>query len=105
MSMDLSRMGRFSEPALLIMVTLVGGELHGYALMEDIKRSFGVELGPGTLYGAIARLERQGLIEAVEGEERRRPYRLTQQGETELRLQLESMQQIAAVGLNTLATR
>lgn len=37
-------------------------------------------LGPGTLYGAITRLERRGLIEPLAGEDRRRPYRITSEG-------------------------
>ena len=55
---DLTDLGRFAEPSLLILASLAGGPKHGYAMMEDIEAMSGVRLGPGTLYGALARLER-----------------------------------------------
>ncbi len=63
-------LGRFSDPPILILASLAGGPKHGYAIMEDIESFAGVHLGPGTLYGAIARLEMQGFIEAMPAEER-----------------------------------
>jgi DNA-binding PadR family transcriptional regulator len=56
-------------------------------------------MGPGTLYGALARLEKRGLIEALEPEERRRPYRLTALGATTLETQLTSLNGFVATGL------
>jgi DNA-binding PadR family transcriptional regulator len=53
--------------------------------MEDIDAFASVHLGPGTLYGAIARLESEGLIEPLPAEDRRRPYRLTAWGVALLR--------------------
>ena len=80
--------GRFAEPSLYILVSLSEGPKHGYAIMTDVEEISGVPLGPGTLYGALARLERRGLIEALEPEDRRRPYRLTGLGATTLQAQL-----------------
>jgi DNA-binding PadR family transcriptional regulator len=97
-------LGRFSDPSLLILASLAGGPKHGYAMMEDIEAMAGVRLGPGTLYGALARLERRGLIEPLEAEDRRRPYRLTGVGVTALREQLNSLSRFAATGLRRLAT-
>lgn len=102
--MSLSDMGRFSDPALLILASLADGPKHGYAMMEDIETLAGVRLGPGTLYGALTRLEERGLIEALPASERRRPYRLTAIGETTLREQLRSLEQFATAGLRRLAT-
>ena len=51
-------------------------------MIEDIVAPSGTWLGPGTLYGAIARLEQQGGIEPLPAEERRRPYQITPQGAT-----------------------
>ena len=53
--------------------------------MLDIADFAGVRLGPGTLYGAISRLESEGLIEAIAPEGRRRPYRLTDRGRSAAR--------------------
>src|SRR6476619_6613580 len=100
----LSELGRFTEPALLILVSLAGGEKHGYAMIEDIVQLSGMRLGPGTLYGALARLEKRGWIESVQSDDRRRPYRLTGAGASALRDQLSGMRDFAAAGLQRLAT-
>ena len=94
----LSTFGRFSEPALLILISLADGPKHGYAMLEDIVTVAGVKLGPGTLYGAISRLEARGLIEALEPEKRRNPYRLTARGERSLRARLTELAAMARVG-------
>ena len=73
-------LGRYSEPALLILTSLAGGDRHGYAISEDIEEVTGQRPGPGTLYGALSRLEAAGLVEALPGEQRRRPYRITSDG-------------------------
>lgn len=100
----LADLGRFSDPSLLILASLAGGPKHGYAMIEDIETMAGVRLGPGTLYGALARLEQRGLIEPLPAEERRRPYRLTGVGVVALREQLTSLESFATTGLRRLAT-
>src|SRR6185312_7848248 len=54
--------GHYSDPPLLVLASLAGGPKHGHAMIEDIAAMCGTRLGPGTLYGAISRLESQGLI-------------------------------------------
>jgi DNA-binding PadR family transcriptional regulator len=100
---DLEELGRFSEPAMLILVSLADGPKHGYAITEDIAVFADIRFGPGTLYGAIARLEGRGLIQALESENRRNPYRLTALGERALRARLASMQSVTRVGQRRLA--
>jgi DNA-binding PadR family transcriptional regulator len=100
---DLSSLGRFAEPSLLILSSLAGGPKHGYAITKDVKELGGPTLGPGTLYAALARLERLGLIEALPSEARRRPYRLTGVGAATLRAELLRRQRLARVGLRRLA--
>lgn len=100
---DLEEFGRFAEPALLILVSLADGPKHGYAITEDIATFAGVRFGPGSLYGAIARLESRGLIEALKADDRRNPYQLTAAGEKALRARLASMQAVARVGQRRLA--
>ncbi|HEV2238897.1 MAG TPA: helix-turn-helix transcriptional regulator [Ktedonobacterales bacterium] len=101
---QLSDLGRFSDPSLLILSSLASGAKHGYAMMEDIRAFSGTQLEPGTLYGALARLERRGWVEPLPEQERRRPYRLTALGVAVLREQLASMQRVVATGLGRLAT-
>lgn len=80
-----------TDPALLILASLAEGDKHGYAMMEDIQRFAGVRLGPGTLYGAITRLEEQGWIRPLESEDRRKPYSLTADGRRYLEEQITSL--------------
>lgn len=102
--MGIPDLGRFSDPSLLILTSLAGGNKHGYAIMEDVEKIARVRLGTGTLYGAIARLEEYGLIEALLAEERgRRPYRLTARGIALLREQLTNMEAFSVLGLQRLA--
>jgi DNA-binding PadR family transcriptional regulator len=100
---ELAELGRFSEPALHILISLADGPKHGYAMTLDIEAVSGQKPGPGTLYGAIARLEARQWIEPLPAEDRRRPYRLTAAGRTVLRQRLESLQALARVGRARLA--
>jgi DNA-binding PadR family transcriptional regulator len=95
----LQEFGRFAEPSMYILVSLSDGPKHGYAIMADVEAISGSPMGPGTLYGALARLEKRGLIEALEPEDRRRPYRLTGMGATTLEGQLESLSSFTQTGL------
>ena len=99
MNQPLGELGRFAEPSLYILVSLSDGPKHGYAIMTDVEAISGTPLGPGTLYGALSRLERRGLIEALEPEDRRRPYRLTALGATTVAAQLEHLQGFVQTGL------
>src|SRR5688500_17481288 len=91
-----------SNPAagsvILVRVCLSSGPKHGYAMMADIETFSGVRMSPGTLYGALARLERERLIEPVESTDRRRPYRLTDAGGRGLRARLEGIGLLVQVG-------
>ena len=87
-----------SDPTLLVLSSLADGDKHGYAMMEDIERFAGVRLGPGTLYGAITRLEQQGWIAPVRSEDRRQPYTITGAGREHLREQLKHLGRIVRTG-------
>jgi DNA-binding PadR family transcriptional regulator len=92
-----------SDPALLVLASLADGDKHGYAMMEDIERFAGVRLGPGTLYGAITRLEQRGWIRALKsGDDRRQPYSLSADGRRFLEEQLSDLNQIVRTGLKRL---
>jgi DNA-binding PadR family transcriptional regulator len=101
---ELDDFGRFSEPALLILISLAEEPKHGYSMTEDIESISGARLGPGTLYGAIARLESRGLIEPLKSEDRRNPYRLTALGERALRARLDAMMTVVRAGQRRLAS-
>jgi len=96
------RLGRTQDPTLMVLTSLTGGPKHGYALIQDIVEMTGISLGPGTLYGVLARLEEEGLIEAMPAEDRRRPYRITGAGAVVLRERLETTAKVARIGLRRL---
>ena len=103
MSEEFDAMGRFTDVALLVLLSLAGGARHGYAMIEDIAAFSGTALEPGTLYGALLRLERQGWITALPAEERRRPYAITAAGNQALQLRLATLRRIVAAGAARLA--
>ena len=97
-----SPLGHYSDPPMLVLASLSDGPKHGHAMIEDITRLCGTRLGPGTLYGAIARLEQQGWIAPLPPEERRRPYRITAEGVRVLRAKLTTLRQFTKAGLRRL---
>ena len=97
-SRELAGLGRFEEPAVLVLASLFEGPLHGFAIVEAVEAACGVRLGPGTLYATLGRLEVRGLIEALSSDDRRRPYRLTGAGQALVEERLERMQAIDTVG-------
>jgi DNA-binding PadR family transcriptional regulator len=103
LSDSLADLGRFSEPALLILISLADGPKHGYAMTRDIEAISGQRLGPGTLYGAITRLEERKWIEPLPPEDRRRPYRLTGAGQRVLRHRLDTLRAMTRVATSRLA--
>jgi DNA-binding PadR family transcriptional regulator len=99
---DLQVLRRPNDPNLLLLTSLASGPKHGYALLKDVEEFAGVTLSPGTLYGAITRLEELGLIEPLEEVDRRRPYRITARGAQVLREVTSEMRRLADVGVTRL---
>jgi DNA-binding PadR family transcriptional regulator len=71
------RLGRFGETAMWVLVALRGGPRNVVRLLDEVRALDG-RVGPGTLYGAVARLERLDLIEATSNGNGLRAYRLTE---------------------------
>ncbi|MGH3189390.1 MAG: PadR family transcriptional regulator [Streptosporangiaceae bacterium] len=91
------RPDRWADPPLLVLASLAEEPKHGYAIIQDVADTMGVRLSAGTLYAVIARLESRGLIEPLESDDRRRPYRITAAGATALAEQAERMSQVASL--------
>jgi DNA-binding PadR family transcriptional regulator len=89
---------RSNDPPFLILASLAAGPKHGHALAKDIEGFAGVALGPGALYGAITRLEERHLIEPLESDDRRRPYRITSSGRQALTAAVRDMRALADEG-------
>ena len=78
-----------------ILLALADGDKHGYAIMKDVRtpQGGGIEMGPGTLYGTIDRLIRDGFVEesGLSDDERRRYYRLRDEGRAALAAELQRL--------------
>jgi DNA-binding PadR family transcriptional regulator len=97
-----------NDAQLLVLTVLAAGELHGYAVNTAIKELTGRRLGPGSLYGALARLEARALIESAGGpadpKDRQHTVRITALGREALRAELEQMARVTQAGLRALGT-
>lgn len=100
--MDLSDLGRFSEPAVQVLVTLAGGPKHGWAIGDEVERRTGRRPQPATLYGTLSRLEERGWIAELEPEGRRRPFGITPTGEAALRARLQDLEALVRAGRRAL---
>ncbi|MBO1911139.1 PadR family transcriptional regulator [Microvirga sp. 3-52] len=78
--------GPMTEAMYYVLLTLMNPS-HGYGLMNEIKEvSNGrIEMGPGTLYGVLTRLQKEGLIALKKDDGRRKIYTITAEGEYALR--------------------
>ncbi len=94
---------RLPERSVLVLTSLAGGDRHGYALIKDIESFSGVQLSPGTLYGALGTLESEGYVERLPAQDRRYPYRLTPAGRSALAERLAESARLANVGLERIA--
>jgi DNA-binding PadR family transcriptional regulator len=96
------RLDRWADPPLLVLASLADEPKHGYAITQDVAETMGVRLSAGTLYAVISRLESRGLIEPLPSDDRRRPYRLTAAGASELARQSERMSRVASLATERL---
>ena len=103
--MELTGLGRFSEPALQVLVAVAEGPKHGWAIAGEIEERTGRRPQPATLYGTLSRLEERGWIAGLEPEGRRRPFAITPAGETVLRARLSELDQLLRAGRRALALR
>jgi DNA-binding PadR family transcriptional regulator len=87
-----------TDPALLLLISLAAGPKHGHAMLLDVASFAGVRLGPGTLYGALSRLDEDGLVESLPADGRRRPYRLTRAGRQQLEARLSGLSRAVQAG-------
>ena len=97
--------GKLSTEALLILTSLANGPKHGYAIQHDVAHVSGRRLGPGSLYGSIARLEAANYIEALKADGPRRPYRLTSSGATALTAEVDALRKVTTTAARRLAAR
>lgn len=99
------------EPTFLILTSLAEGRKHGYALIKDAEALSGgrVSLKVGTLYAALERLEKEGLValagEEVEAGRLRRYFELTEEGAGSLADEVERMRSLSTQAESRLRAR
>lgn len=98
MGSPLEHLGRFARPAQQVLNVLAAGPRVPYAMQLEIDARCGVTVGPGTLFGAIARLEQHALIEVVSSTHVPRAYRLTALGAETLAAQLDAIRRSSPAG-------
>jgi DNA-binding PadR family transcriptional regulator len=95
-----------NDAQMLVLTVLADRPLHGYAINTAIEELTGRRLGPGSLYGALSRLETRELIkpadESAETPERHRTMQITDAGRDQLRTELQQMARVSAAGLRAL---
>lgn len=81
-----------------ILLAMADGHEHGYAIGRAVEELSGLSMGPGTIYGSLQRMERDGLVEeAVErGEDRRKPFVMTPEGRRALQVEAVRIDRLAA---------
>ena len=102
---DLSRLPPLTPLSLAVLLALMDGDLHGYAILKEVERQMEgrFKLGTGSLYAALQRMRDEGLIEDSPDElptgadSRRRYYRLTAYGREVARLETVRLARVLAV--------
>lgn len=103
--MDVEKLRRdylpMSETAYYILLSLVETR-HGYGIMQHVESitEGRIKLGPGTLYGTLSKMERDGLIAAVAEEDRRKLYRITDLGRELLKLEISRLKELYENGID-----
>ena len=97
-----SSLGPLTPAVFAVLLALAEGDKHGYAIMKEARtpQGGGIQMGPGTLYGTLERLMRDGLVEQSGGsdDERRRYYRLKARGRMVIAAELERLQAVVKSG-------
>lgn len=92
--------GPMTEAMYYVLLTLMNPN-HGYQLMQAITEvSKGrMHMGPGTLYGVLSRMQKEGLIMLAEDDGRRKTYRVTIEGEQALRTEYSRLRALVIDGV------
>ena len=82
-----------------ILLAMSDGHEHGYAIGKAVAEMSGLKMGPGTIYGSLQRMERDGLVEEAEtrASDRRKPFAMTAHGRRVLHLEASRIDRLAAL--------
>ncbi|QOX61971.1 PadR family transcriptional regulator [Anoxybacterium hadale] len=93
--------GPMTEAMFYVLLALVNPN-HGYQLMNAISlvSNGRIQMGPGTLYGVLARLQKDGLITIVEDDGRRKIYEMNDVGRAALREEYQRLLSMVQDGIS-----
>lgn len=91
--------GPMTEAMYYVLLALMNPN-HGYQLMNAISQVSNdrIHMGPGTLYGVLARLQKDGLIYIVRDDGRRKVYGITQSGRSALKEEYDRLRAMVQDG-------
>ena len=89
-----------TETAFYLLLAL-GKERHGYGAMQHIEELTDgrLKIGAGTIYGTLSKMEKDGLIESVREDERRKTYKQTNSGRQLLDIEIGRLEELLKNGL------
>ena len=95
----MSTQGPMTEAAYYILLALTKPG-HGYGMMQRIKELSGghIEMGPGTLYGVLTRMNKEGLITLTSADGRRKNYEITEAGRQALLAEYQRLKDMVRDG-------
>ena len=69
---------------------------HGYGVVQEVEKltDGAIRLAPGTMYGSLSKMEKDGVIRFVREEDKRKIYRITELGEEILSLEIRRIERL-----------
>ncbi|MDO8870177.1 MAG: PadR family transcriptional regulator [Methanobacteriaceae archaeon] len=88
-----------TEAAYYVLISL-NKPRHGYGIMQHVNEITNgrINIGAGTMYGNLSRMEKEGLIIPVAEESRKKVYELSEKGKTVQKLELERLEELLSLG-------
>lgn len=95
----MAEQGPMTEAMYYVLLSLLHPG-HGYGMMQRVRELSGgrLEMGPGTLYGVLTRMNREGLITLAGEEGRRKNYAITEAGRAALLAEYDRLKRLVADG-------
>ena len=88
-----------TEAAYYVLISL-NKPRHGYGIMQHVDEITNgrINIGAGTMYGNLSRMEKEGLINPVAEEDRKKIYEISEKGKIILKLELARLEELLSHG-------
>jgi DNA-binding PadR family transcriptional regulator len=88
-----------TEAAYYVLISL-NKPRHGYGIMQHVNdiTNERIKIGAGTMYGNLSRMEKEGLINSVAEEERKKIYEISEKGKNVLKLEIKRLEELLSLG-------